>query len=402
MRKILFVDDEPNILAGLKRMLHPMRSEWEMTFVYSGEEALEALSAKNFDVVVSDMRMPGINGAQLMVEVMARQPQAVRIILSGYSDQELILKSAGLVHQYLSKPCDAEDIKEIVYRACALSSLLADGSLQLLISQLKSVPSLPSVYTELVEELQSPDSSIKKVGGIISRDAGMAAKILQMVNSAFFGIRRHISSPADAVNMLGLDTVMKLALLIQVFSQFDRNLLPGFSPEAMSSHSLRVGLLAKRIAQSQGVEPWVVNDAFTGGLLHDVGQLVLVANLPQDYARMLELAEAEDLTHEDAERRIFGATHTEVGAYLLGLWGLPNSIVEAVAFHHTPRQFLSQGFSPIAAVHIGNVLDRETNPSFGRCCAATLDLDYLAELGLVDRIPAWRDICARSTSHALA
>ncbi|MDX2029412.1 MAG: response regulator [Blastocatellia bacterium] len=396
MKRILFVDDESNVLDGLQRMLRPMRHEWEMVFVRSGAEALVALAEQRFDVMVSDMRMPGMNGAQLMAEVMNIQPQAVRIILSGYSDQELILKSAGLVHQYLAKPCQAEEVKLIVARACALRDLLADERLKQLVSQVKSLPSPPSIYTELLKEMDSLDASIRKIGEVISRDVGMTAKVLQLVNSAFFGIRRHVGSPAEAISLLGLDTVMKLTLIIHVFTQFDRKLLPEFSPDALISHSLRVGLFAKRIAQTETVDSETINDAFSGGLLHDVGRLVMVVNLPQQYVRMRELAES-GIPSDDAEREAFGATHSEVGAYLLGLWGLPKSIIEAVAFHHRPGRCMAGGFSPMTAVHAANAIEHElqASPDRGAEPQATFDMDYLSELGLVDRISVWREVCAR-------
>jgi HD-like signal output (HDOD) protein/CheY-like chemotaxis protein len=394
MKRILFVDDEQNILDGLQRMLRPMRHEWEMDFAVGGEKALETLSTRPFDVVVSDMRMPGINGAQLLDEVMKRYPETVRIILSGYSDHELILKSVGPAHQFLSKPSNAESIKETVARACALRDLLADKTLQLLVSQMQSLPSLPSLFTELVNELRSPNVSMRKIGEIISKDLGMTAKILQMVNSAFFGIRRHISSPSEAVSLLGLDTIMTLVLTINVFSQVKQEAIPGFSLNALWSQSMRVGLLAKRIAQKSGQEAGIIKDAFTAGLLHDAGHLVLAANLPQDYARMLSLLKTDGSTCEDAERQVFGATHAEVGAYLLGLWGLPDPIVEAVAFHHQPGQCLAHGFGPITAVHAANALECETRKPTNGVRIEPIDLEYLTRLNLVNQLPAWREICA--------
>jgi HD-like signal output (HDOD) protein len=421
VKRILFVDDEPKVLEGLQRLLRPMRHQWEMAFVGGGAEALAALAARPFDVVVSDMRMPGMNGAQLLDEVMRRYPQMVRIILSGYSDQELILKSVGSTHQYLSKPCDAESLKLTVGRACALRDLLADEKLQLLVSRMRSLPSLPSLYFELVTELQSPEASIKKVGEIIARDLGMTAKILQIVNSAFFGIRRHVSSPTEASAFLGLNTVITLVLSIQVFSQFDQDQLPGFSPTSLWSHSMRVGALAKRITQAQGQGQQMAEEAFTAGLLHDAGKLVLAANLPQAYSQMLAQAPAEPregfqlfcLPPDEAERQVFGATHAEIGAYLLGLWGLPDPIVEAVAFHHNPRQCLGQAFSPLTAVHVANALEQESHgaePEEGASLRegfqlSRLDLDYLAALGLGERLPAWREICGQvgsdeSTEHS--
>lgn len=394
MRKIVFVDDEPRILEGLQRMLRPLRHEWEMSFAGSGDEALRILASRPFDVVVTDMRMPGMNGAALLAEVRQRHPQVVRIILSGYSDLELICKSVGPAHQYLSKPSDAETIKLTVGRACALRDLLADDALQLLVSKLQSLPSLPVLYTELMAELQAADPSIKKVSEIIARDLGMTVKILQMVNSAFFGIRRHVSSPTEAVSLLGLDTIVTLALTVQIFSQLDQARMPGFSPDALFAHSQRVACFAKRIARAEGADPKVFNDAFTAGLLHDVGQLLLAANQPQQYAEVLKLAQTEQLPLDRAERHVFGATHSEVGAYLLGLWGLPTPIVEAVAFHHLPGLCLAAGFGPLTAVHVGNALAHELRAANQEGCCPVFDLDYLTTIGLQDRLPAWRAVCA--------
>ena len=397
MKKVLFVDDEPNVLQGLERMLRPLRREWEIAFASSGAEALEALALRPFDVLVSDMRMPGMNGVELMTAVMERHPQIVRIILSGYADQEVIMRSLGPAHQYISKPCDADTIKLTVGRACALRDLLADETLQLLVSQMQTLPSLPALYAELVKELRSEDASIRRIAEVISRDVGMTAKILQMVNSAFFAVRRHISDPTEAVSLLGVDMVMRLALTIQVFKQFNHARLAGFSPEALWSHSLRVGLFAKRIAQSESVEPEIFNSAFTAGLLHDVGHLVLIANRPQQYARMLQLARTDGCSYHTAEKQVFGATHAEVGAYLLGLWGLPSAIVETVAFHHRPSECLANGFGLLTAVHVANVLEAEmqavrSGQSTGY--AATLDLDYLSRLGLLKRLNVWQELCS--------
>lgn len=393
--KVLFVDDDPALLEELRRLLRPLQGEWEMAFVHSGAEALETLAARPFDVVISDTCMPEMSGVELLAKVRQHYPKVVRVILSDCANEELKLKSVRPAHQYLAKPCDVRAIKAMVGRACALRNLLSNEALQRLVTQLQSLPSLPSLYTVLVGELQSPNTSAKKIGGIISQDLGMTAKILQMVNSAFFGVRRHVSSPAEAVNLLGLETVTTLVLTIQVFSQFRQGQVPGFSPNALWNHSLRVGLFAKRIAQNEGQQVTMANDAFTAGLLHDAGHLVLAANLPKLYAERTKLIQTHRLVPDEAELQVFGATHAEVGAYLLGLWGLPDAIVETVAFHHHPRRCLVQGFGPLTAVHAGNVLvhGTETQSLRVETCAATLDLDYLKELGLLERLSAWREIC---------
>jgi HD-like signal output (HDOD) protein len=391
MRRVLFVDDEPKILEGLQRMLRSMRNEWEMEFAIGGPAALELLNAGSFDVIVTDMRMPAMDGAQLLAQVREFHPQIVRIVLSGHSDQEMILSSVGPAHQYLSKPCDAELLKETVRRACALRDLLTNETLTLLVSQMQSLPSLPSLYAEMMQQLESPDPSIKKIGAIISKDPGMTAKILQMVNSAFFGLRRHISNPADAAGLLGLDIVKALVLSIQIFSKFSVPRIPGFSLEELWEHNVAVGSLSKQIAKAEKQNQQLVDDSFTAGLLHECGKLVLAARLPQEYGEMLALTSTEQISMMEAERRIFGATYPEVGAYLLGLWGLPDSIVEAVAFHRSPNQCPGDEFCPLAAVHVADHLLGESDSEGEKNgAAAEVDLVYLARLGLDDRMDSWK------------
>ena len=391
--RILFVDDEPKVLQGLQRMLRPMQQEWEMAFSESGKEALEILEKEPFDVVVSDMRMPGMDGAQLLNEVNKRYPKTVRFILSGHSDREMILKSVGPTHQYLTKPSDPEALKAVLKRALALRELLNNEVLKRLISRLKSLPSLPSLYVEVMKELQSPDSSVQKVGKIISQDMGMTAKILQLINSAFFGLPRQISSPEQAVGLLGLDTIRALVLSTHVFSQFDEAKLPGFHLTALWDHCVAVGSCANRIAKSEKAEKKSIDDALTAGLLHDSGKLVLATNLPDLYQEVLYMVDKQETNLLEAEKETFGTTHAEVGAYLLGLWGLPDPIVEAVAFHHHPNKCLSQAFSSLTAVHVANVLDHEERIDVESSSRSKIDLDYLSKLDIVDRLPAWRKAC---------
>lgn len=221
-RRILFVDDEPLVLKGLQRMLRGMRGDWEMYFIDSAPKALAILDKYRFDAVVTDMRMPEMDGAQLLNEVMRTHPDVVRIVLSGEMDQEMILKTVRSSHQYLNKPCEPEVLKLTLKRAFALRSLLNDDRLKKSVAGIDSLPSLPTLYLEIMEELQSPNSSFKKIGAIISRDIGMTAKILQMVNSAYFGLCRKIGRAEEAVGYLGMETVKSLVLSAKIFSQFDR------------------------------------------------------------------------------------------------------------------------------------------------------------------------------------
>src|SRR5579872_4509989 len=206
MKRILFVDDEPKVLDGLKRMLYTFRRDWEMVFVTSGQEALTQLSSSNFDVVITDVRMPEMNGIELLAEVRERHPQVVRMVLSGAADQELTISSVTVAHQYLAKPCEATRLRETVDRALNLRVMLEDPALQKVVSRIHSLPSIPTVYRQLMEAVQSPDTTPKEIGGIVAQDVAMTAKVLQLVNSSFFGTTRQITRPTEAVIYLGTST----------------------------------------------------------------------------------------------------------------------------------------------------------------------------------------------------
>ena len=394
-KNILFVDDEPLVLQGLQRMLRFMRAEWQMEFVDGGLKALERMAQQPFDVIVSDMRMPGMSGDQLLNQVMLHYPRTARLVLSGQADKDLVLKCVGSAHQYLIKPCDPDALRAGVNRAVSVGSLLADGKVQQLVGRMDHLPSVPSVYTDIVKLLQRPDATIEEVGHIISRDIAMTANILKLVNSAFFGGSRPISTPAEATACLGLETIRSLVLCINAFSQFEGAELKTFSLEALSAHSLETAAAAKALARAENLEPRRLDESFTGGLLHDIGKLVLAVNFPDLFKDALEKAARERRDLCLLEKETFGATHADVGGYLLGLWGLPAPVVEAIALHHTPSQTKETGFTPLAAVHIANVLvNRRSHRAANGIPVSVLDQSYLDALRLAHRLPAWEAACA--------
>ena len=392
MKQLLFVDDESKLLDGLKRSLRPMRHEWNMTFVTSGVEALKALEQTPFDVVISDMRMPGMDGAQLLNEVQQRYPQVVRIVLSGQSDKELIYQSIAATHQYLDKPCESEVLKAAVMRACALRELLGNDSLRRLVTGMQQIPSQPTLYAEIRREAESKAASLKTVGAIISKDMGMTAKILQLVNSAYFGLRGTVSTAEQAVNLLGLDTVQALVLIVHVFSQFSSTHGSRFNMGHLWEASMETGALARAIAKAEQAPALVIDQAYTAGLLHDAGMLVLAANVLKQYDAMLETAHDKGIPLSEVERQELGATHADIGAYLLGLWGLGDPIVEAVAFHHRPADCVGNTFSPLTAVHVANVLQQELSQQATGDVPSQIDFTYLDRLHMTDRLPHWREV----------
>jgi HD-like signal output (HDOD) protein len=401
MKRVLFVDDEPQMLSGLQRLLRPQRHEWEMKFAEGGEQALVALDETPYDVIVTDMRMPGMDGVTLLEQVKDQWPQMVRIILSGYTELEATLRTVPVAHQFLTKPCDPDRLKDVVERACALQSLLNREALRATIAQMGDLPSQPGVYLALAEALADPATSMADVAQLIEQDIAMSAKCLQLVNSAFFGLGRRITSVQQAVSYLGTDMLKVLVFTVEVFHAFQpARGAGGFDLEALQSHSLLVARLATKILA--GRQP--ADDAFVAGMLHDVGKLVLVTRLPEQAAAIAGSAQETARPWHVLEEEVIGVTHAEIGAYLLGLWGLPQQTVEALAYHHDPTRLPESEFDVLAAVYVADVLIDEqmvARELGGAELSGPLDEEYLASLGVADQVPAWRALAAELTATAL-
>lgn len=394
-RRILFVDDEKNILDGLRRMLWQMRGEWDMVFVQSGALALAALAESPFDVVVTDMRMPEMDGAELLTVVKREYPDAVRIVLSGYADKEMTMKAFRMAHQYLVKPSDADTFRQVIGRACALRDLLTSENVKRLVSRVESLPSIPMLYTRIMALLNQPDTSAKEIGQVISEDLGMTAKILQMVNSAFFGLPRRFTDITHAVVYLGSDTIKSMALFGGMFSSFKPSGPSSFDAEALFCHSQRVSGIARQIVSLERLGKKIAEDAFLAGLLHDVGKLVIADNFPEVYRNVDDGVQLNTPSVLALETERLGATHAEIGAYLMGLWGLPDPVVEAIAFHHHPSRCPGAQIEPLVAVHTANALAHQLNGGeTGDGDDASFDTAYLERLELSDRVTVWRESAA--------
>ncbi len=389
MLNILFVDDEPTFLEHLQNMVLSMKNGWKSSVATNGIEALEKLEKYKFDVIISDMKMSEMDGSELLQKTQKLYPDIVRIILTGYEQTAMVMKSLGHAHQYLAKPSDAKTIESAIRQTCALRNLLTQESLRKMVSQLSTIPSLPTLYEELMEEINSSDPSIKRIGKIVEKDVGMTVKILQIVNSAFFGLQRHISNPTEAVMFLGVDTISSLTLSLGVFAQFEGKKMRGNIIGEFRNHSETVGSIAKFIASAEKAE--VANDAFTAGLVHDIGKLVLAYNLPNEFAESHELSNAQHITALEAEKEIFGATHAEIGAYLLSLWGIPWNVVEAVAFHHNPSDYQTNSFSALTAVHLADVFHNSKDSTPEMLQLQKCDIQYIAKLDLLEKVPVWHE-----------
>lgn len=316
-RRVIFVDDAPEILQHLRRIFVPMQSEWDMQFFSSAAAALPVIREGGCDVVVSDMTMPMMDGAPFLSEVRTLSPETIRIVLSADQSPVTYLRSAAAAHRVLQKPVEVSRLKATIAQAEVLRTVLMNPALRRLVGEIKVLPSLPSIYQSLMQEMQSPQASLQKATRIVAKDLGLMTKILQLVNFSFFGLRTHVSDPEQAVALLGFDTIKSLVLSSQVFAQVDQSRLPSFSLEDLWRHAMSTGTCARRIAKDAGANQQVIDEAF--------------------------------------------------------IWGLGDGIIEAVAFHQHPGECQASGFTSVTAVHVDRCHRRATSArrawytEFGRC-----------------------------------
>jgi HD-like signal output (HDOD) protein len=392
MNRILFVDDEPRVLEGLRRMLHPVRREWDMEFVLGGQEALDRMTVSPFDVVVSDMRMPGMDGSEVLDQVMQRFPATVRMILSGQCHRDAVLRTVGLAHQFLTKPCDSETLKAAVLRACRSRDRVKDAGYRQVVSRVKCVPSSPAAYSALVAELESAEPSVERLGQIVSRDVGMTAKFLQLVSSGFFGSPQKSVDPVRWAAFLGIETIRQVAASAGVVGSTELNLPLNCSMEALGAHSRKVAGCAAAIAAKETDDATLIGHAYLGGLLHDVGLLVLAEHFPKRFAETWTRSRAERVSIGEVESRSFCTTHADLGGYLLALWGVPDAIVDATACHHRPSRSPATSFSPLTAVHVADAV-ADAAALGVPVDAGFVDVEYVTRTRCAGRLHQWYDIC---------
>jgi HD-like signal output (HDOD) protein len=398
MKRILFVDDEPYVLEGLRTLLRKQRKVWDMSFATSGAEALRILaSGEPFDVVVSDMRMPVMTGADLLRTVQREYPSAVRIVLSGQTEQDVARRIVHVAHQFLSKPCEGRHVQETIERACNLQTLLEHPALRQIVGQIGQLPIKPAAYSRLVATLEDPQSSLSDAAAVIETDIGSTTKVLQIVNSSFFGSPKRITSVGTALTHLGLEMVKAVVLAEEMRSSPEQLAPPpGLDVAAVQEHGLR----SARLARCLLTDRTAAEDAFSAAMLQDVGLLVLAGRMPATFSEIVEQAQRTGASLPEVEREKLGVTHAEIGAYLLGIWGLPYSVVEAVAYHHDPQRAGSTSPDVVCAVHVASALaDEALPPGTDRALNSTVKLDeaYLDKLGLLPKLQEWR-VLARTES----
>lgn len=384
--RILFVDDEAPILESLRDLLRKERRRWHMVFAEGAQQALEELSKSSFDLVVSDMRMPVMDGVELLAIVKRDHPGAARIILSGHAERDVVIRSVSVAHQFLGKPCTAEALRAAIERTCSLNQMLQGNPVRALISQLSNLPSLPEAYFQLVRAAADPATSVNDIAAIVQRDPAMSAKILQLVNSSYFREASTVTSVRHAVSFLGIDLIKGLALASHTFDMKHTACPLSFEKQQ------KLSVLTARIAKAILPDSKRTDDAFTAAILLDIGRFAIGVALPDCYDRVVLEASRSKRCYSEIELELLGTTHAEIGAYLLGIWGLPFSIVETVAYHDRVDVLPEGPCDLLAAVHAASVFAETALSSSGDLehQPAELNLPFLERAGVSGLLDSWR------------
>jgi HD-like signal output (HDOD) protein/CheY-like chemotaxis protein len=402
-KRILFVAKDRALLKEFQAQEPSIIAEWQAEAVTTAHAALDLLAQHNFAVVVADFHLPDMNGVELLDLYMQSQPSAYRIVLSDIADTEGTVKCVGKAHYHILKPFGIHTLMNALGQAFAHEVWKPSQAVNALIAQMRQVPSPPTAYFKIVKEVQSPYASVEKIASYVAEDPAVTAKVLQLANSAVFGLELQVSQPLEAIAYIGLETTKALVLLAHTVNAFDKKLLNGYSVDALWTHSVCTGRIAQQITllEKGGLE--MAEQAFAAGLLHDIGKLLYCANLPGLFSKTIALAREEQSNFWEAEAQLFpNAGHAELGAAVLAIWGLPRPIVEAVALHHYPRRLGEHGVSPLATVHVANILEHETHPDPTIILPSQINSTYLNELGLSNHEEVWRTHCLSANSQALA
>ncbi len=369
-----------------------LQPNWLCRHAEDAAKARSVLASHNFDAVILEAGMS--SGADVLDNVAQHSPGTLRSVRCNIWDRATFARwnRPGVIP--MSMDGDATALAAHLKRAARLHGWMLDPAIGKLLPLLRKLPAMPRLHLEATRELQSANGSLDVVARSIAQDPVMAAKILQVVNSAYFSPVEEVTDTAQAVMFLGADRTRALILLAGIFSQFDRVRCPGFCPDKILTHSLQVATFASQLAATETKDEGVAETAFTAGLLHDIGKLMLAGNEPELYASIRQHRIREQVSQRDAELALLGTTHAELGACLLGTWGLPLAILEAIAWHHQPDRSDYTGFTAITAVHAANIIagesagtDVEGGP-FG-----SMDHTYLVRIGLGGRRNSWREIC---------
>ncbi len=388
--RLLFVGGDPSWLSQSERDLRCLEPTWQFRRV--AEDQIKGdLATASFDALILDERVA--EGAKWVRQVSRQFPKAICLARCDLHDAATAAEWSQTGATLVAHDASITSLVATLKRIMRLREWMHDESIRRLLPLIRKLPTAPKLHTQITEELRSPKGSLEVVAQLISQEPVMAAKILQVANSAFFGLAHEVNDTREAVMVLGAERITGLILLAGVFSQYSGGKCPGFSPEPVWTHSVQVGIFARAIALGETRDARNAEAAFTAGLLHDIGKLVLAGNVPEMYDTVRRLQAARKCPPRTAELEVMGTTHAELGACLLATWGLPLPILEAIAWHHHPEHYTDRGFSLLAAIHCANVFAQETDPGGGEAPKDRIHVEFLLKAGLGDCRNRWRALC---------
>ncbi|SNR86266.1 response regulator [Actinoplanes regularis] len=384
--RVLFVDDESRILDGLRRSLRVKRNEWEMAFAVEGAEALEMLARDPYDVVVSDMRMPRMNGAELLTNISREHPHIARVVLSGHVEPDTAIQVAVAGHRFLTKPAEVTSLIAVIEQMLFRTSSAHQDAARRLAGGVRAIPTLPE-HTERIAALLAPDASLTGAVQTVMHDVGLTAKLLQLSTSTFFGARPRNSSIESIVHAMGLPTVQAVA-----GAGHELRSTEPWDPEIEQHlrvawrHAMATASLAGSMA-SPANRPY----AQAAALMQDVGQLICLAEIGADQRAGLDLAAGS----RD------GVPFRDVGVELLHLWGLPAPVISAVAQRDRPHTPDPSGLGVAGAVRVAHLLIRQTRPGGPETDAHAAELTaLLSHPQLAAQNLDWRESAASAAREA--
>jgi len=332
-KSILFVDDEKNILKALNRAF--IDEGYNLYFAENGDEALNIVRNNKIDLVIADMKMPNMNGYELLKKIKEEQPYAIRIMLSGYADERLILKAiqTNLVKLYILKPWEDEKLKKLVKNIFEMKESLENKETLRLVSNIEYIPALKRVYHKLMEAIEN-DYDIDKIASIIEEDPSVAVQLLHVANSAFYNLKT--SSIKNAVVYLGMINIKNILLNTIVVS----SMKDGYERNLLWKHSYIANKITIFIYNNI-LNKKVPDNYTSSGLLHNIGEIVLYWSYKEKYLQYIKdlfNQKNEGIEIQKLERDYFGFSHCELGACLLDWWEFPYSLVEVAMFHHEPEK----------------------------------------------------------------
>lgn len=394
--RVLLVSAESSV-AALGEALGACAGRWQARCVADSAQAMEALAAGAYDVVIGDVASGPEEALSVLERVKAERPDTARIVLGSRSEPDLSVRVLGAAQQCVAMPCASTELWKVVERTCCMNGLMHHRGIRDLLGGLERLPSVPRSYTAMTQAMAREEIHLGEIVAIVEKDTAMATRILQLINSAYFGQARRISSIPVAVSLLGLERLRTLALSTQVFAMLGEAESRAIRLDQLQQRALVTAQLARRFLAVSGRG----EEGFAAGLLQNVGMLVLAVCLKERYREVLDEAGQREVPVERVEGDRFGVTHAEVGACLLGRWGLPATIVEAVAFHHAPASVFHDDTALLDAVHVADAMAEAILQRRGPDAQElAIDPVVLSREGMGETLRAWHAIATQEYGAA--